>query len=96
MISGLPRPAIAGSARLRAGIASLRSSGIGLISVFIGEKPDTIMPGAIGHRKRAAPRLQLGRRPRSPLAPPAVASRSASAAARRWLLGFGFGDVGHR
>ena len=37
MISGLPRPAITGSARLRARIAqNLRISGIGLISVFIG------------------------------------------------------------
>ena len=45
MISGLPRPAIAGSASCAPASASLRISGIGLISVFIGMKPETMVPG---------------------------------------------------
>ncbi len=55
MISGLPRPAIAGSASCAPASASLRISGIGLISVFIGEKPETIMPGltATGNARAA-------------------------------------------
>ena len=47
MISGLPRPATTGSASPAPAVASLRMSGSGLISVFSGEKPDTMMPGAI-------------------------------------------------
>ena len=41
MISGLPRPAIAGSASRAPSWAALRIKGRGLISVFIGEKPET-------------------------------------------------------
>ena len=52
MISGLPRPAIAGSASCAPASASLRMSGIGLISVFIGKKPETIVPAHL-NRKRA-------------------------------------------
>ena len=37
MIKGLPRPAIAGSARPAPASANLRINGIGLISLFIGE-----------------------------------------------------------
>ena len=48
MISGLPRPAIAGSASCAPCSASLRMSGSGLISLFIGMKPATIVPGAMG------------------------------------------------
>ncbi len=47
MISGWPRPAIAGSASCAPASASLRISGSGLISVFIGKKPETMVPGAI-------------------------------------------------
>ena len=47
MISGLPRPAIAGSASCAPASASLRISGSGLISVFIGMKPETMVPGVI-------------------------------------------------
>ncbi len=45
MISGLPRPAIAGSASCAPASASLRNSGSGLISVFIGMKPETMVAG---------------------------------------------------
>ena len=45
MISGLPRPAITGSASCAPASASLRISGSGLISLFIGMKPETIVPG---------------------------------------------------
>src|SRR4051812_31995851 len=47
MVSGLPRPAIAGSASCAPPAASLRISGSGLISVFSGMKPDTMVPGMI-------------------------------------------------
>ena len=60
MISGLPRPATTGSASLAPASASLRSSGSGLISVFSGEKPDTIAPGCDRDRKRPR-RDRLGR-----------------------------------
>ena len=46
MISGLPRPAIAGSASCAPASASLRISGSGLISLFSGMKPETMAPGA--------------------------------------------------
>ena len=50
MINGLPRPAIAGSASCAPAAASLRSSGIGLISVFIGMKPETMVAGITCNR----------------------------------------------
>ena len=53
MISGLPRPATTGSASRAPASASLRISGSGLISLFIGMKPDTMAPGAIGDREGA-------------------------------------------
>ena len=55
MISGWPRPAIAGSASCAPASASLRISGSGLISLFIGMKPETIVPGftAIGNARAA-------------------------------------------
>src|SRR5262249_39413563 len=46
MVKGLPRPAIAGSASLAPASAKRRINGIGLISVFIGENPETTMPGS--------------------------------------------------
>ena len=52
MISGLPRPAMAGSANCAPAWLSLRNSGSGLISLFIGMKPATMVPGLIGKRKR--------------------------------------------
>ena len=47
MVSGLPRPAIAGSARRAPCSANLRSKGSGLISLFSGMKPETIVPWVI-------------------------------------------------
>src|SRR5262249_1829804 len=44
MINGLPRPAIVGSASRAPSWAALRIKGRGLISVFIGENPETITP----------------------------------------------------
>jgi len=44
-VSGLPRPATTGSARLAPPAASLRISGSGLISLFSGMKPETTTPG---------------------------------------------------
>ena len=93
MISGLPRPAIAGSASCAPASASLRMSGIGLISVFIGMKPETIVPGVIAHRKQSRGdclrrALTLGRRQR-------VAQRQRYGAQRGFRLG-DFGQVGHR
>ena len=49
MVSGLPRPATAGSASWAPASASLRISGIGLISLFKGMKPETIAPAATAH-----------------------------------------------
>ena len=54
MISGCPRPAMAGSASCAPASASLRNNGTGLISVFIGEKPETMVPGSDRHRECAA------------------------------------------
>ena len=67
-IAEFPRPhdqrlAAPGNGRqrqLRAGVASLRNSGIGLISVFIGEKPETIRPFTVTGNTRAA--IAFGRR----------------------------------
>src|SRR5439155_6388965 len=42
IVSGLPRPAIAGNASCAPSTARLRISGIGLISFPIGMKPETI------------------------------------------------------
>ena len=53
MVSGCPRPAIAGSASCAPASASLRISGTGLISLFSGMKPETIASAAHGDRKRA-------------------------------------------
>jgi hypothetical protein len=47
MISGLPRPAIAGSASRAPSWAALRIKGRGLISVFIGENPEMTMPAVM-------------------------------------------------
>ena len=82
MISGLPRPAIAGSASCAPASASLRISGSGLISLFIGMKPETIVPGvtATGNPRAAiasaaALRISAG-----------SASRRASASARSFAF----------
>ena len=69
MISGLPLPATTGNASLAPAASSRRSSGSGLISVRIGEKPDTITPGWIGSGNAraaiaSAARLPLGGRQR--------------------------------
>ena len=61
MISGLPRPAIFGSASVAPASASFFISGSGLISLLSGMKPETMVPGAIGKRKSAR-RNRLGRR----------------------------------
>ena len=47
IISGLPLPATTGSASPAPRSLSRRISGTGLISLFSGEKPDTIMPAVI-------------------------------------------------
>jgi hypothetical protein len=47
MVSGLPRPATAGSASCAPLPASLRISGTGLISLPIGMNPETIVCGVI-------------------------------------------------
>ena len=52
MISGLPRPAMAGSANCAPAWLSLRNSGSGLISLFIGMKPATIVARFDGKRER--------------------------------------------
>ena len=57
MISGLPRPSMAGSARCAPASASLRISGSGLISVFSGMKPETIVPGLTRRERRGRDRL---------------------------------------
>src|SRR5262249_51729019 len=44
IVKGLPRPAIVGSARFAPASARRRINGIGLISLFIGEKPETTVP----------------------------------------------------
>ena len=74
MISGYPRPAMAGSARLAPASASLRSSGMGLISdfAFIGMKPETMVPAATGTGNA-----------RSAIAAAAAARSAASNASRR-------------
>ncbi len=54
MISGLPRPPTTGSASCAPASARLRISGIGLISVFSGEKPETIVPGLMARGKGRA------------------------------------------
>ncbi len=83
MMSGLPRPAIAGSAKAAPASASLRISGSGLISVFIGIKPETILPAYLTVETRA-PRLS---RPRLPRAAAGSASRFARASLRSRALG---------
>ena len=45
MMSGLPRPAIFGSASVAPASASAFISGSGLISLLSGMKPDTMVPG---------------------------------------------------
>src|SRR5690348_1354848 len=47
MMSGLPRAAMAGSASFAPASASFLKRGSGLISLFSGMKPETIVPGAI-------------------------------------------------
>src|ERR1051325_3527176 len=78
MISGLPRSWIAGSAKLAPAAASLRISGNGLISDFIGMKPATIIPGLASASPRAAIASAAAARSSA-----GSASRLASAAARR-------------
>ena len=48
MTSGLPRPATTGSANCAPCPHSFFINGSGLISLFIGMKPETIAPGATG------------------------------------------------
>ena len=90
MISGLPRPAIAGSASCAPAASSLRINGSGLISVFSGMKPETIAPGLIASGN-AARRDRLG-------GLRALGGRNRIAADQRVLAdnGFQVGDrVGH-
>ena len=47
MVSGWPRRPVTGSARRAPASASFFISGSGLISLFIGMKPDTIVPAGI-------------------------------------------------
>jgi len=47
MVSGWPRRPVTGSASCTPASASFFISGSGLISVFIGMKPDTIAPAGI-------------------------------------------------
>ena len=72
MVSGLPRPAIAGSASCAPASASLRISGMGLISLFSGMKPETIASAAIATGNG-----------RSAIACAAAARMSAGSASRR-------------
>ena len=51
MTSGLPRLPVTGSASCAPASASVFISGSGLISLFIGMKPDTIAPAEIGTGK---------------------------------------------
>ena len=83
MTNGLPRPAIAGSASRAPASASLRISGTGLISLFIGEKPETIVPAANFDRKRA---------PQSPLPPPPARPQARRRAVRAPLRA-AFGQI---
>ena len=89
MTSGLPRPAIFGSANCAPASASFCISGSGLISLFSGIKPDTMVPREIGSgnaraaiASAAAFRISAGK-----------ASRRA-AASRRSLV-FSIGDIVH-
>ncbi len=86
MISGLPRPAIAGSASRAPASASFCISGSGLISLLSGMKPETITPGAIGSGNAAR---------RSPPPPPCVPRRAArrAAPARRAQFDFRLRDA---
>ena len=77
MISGLPRPATTGSASFAPASASLRISGSGLISLFSGEKPDTMAPGAIATGNGRAAIASRGR-----LRAPRPAARRAARALR--------------
>ena len=69
MVSGCPRPATAGSASCAPASASLRISGMGLISLFSGMKPETIASAATASGSgrsaiawAAAARMSAGRR----------------------------------
>ena len=88
MISGLPRPATTGSASCAPASASLRISGTGLISLFIGEKPETIVPGSIGNRKRPrGDRLGRGLRARPPATRRAARARRLRSSALNSSIG---------
>ena len=78
MISGLPRPAMAGSARRAPASASLRISGTGLISLFIGENPDTIIPRSMrtGNERVAIVSAAVARMPAGNASRRANASRA--------------------
>jgi len=82
MINGLPRPAMTGNASRAPLCASFRINGTGLISLFIGENPDTTTPGSIliGNGRAAmdsaaAARVAAG-----------IASRNANASWRIWAF----------
>ena len=76
MVSGLPRPATAGSASCAPKSASLRINGMGLISLPIGMKPATIASGitATGNGRAAMACAAAARTP----------AGSASRRARAW------------
>src|SRR5215510_2605128 len=82
MINGLPRPAIAGKASPAPSWAALRIKGRGLISVFIGENPETIMPVvmATGNGRPAIASAAAAR------ASDGKASRRVKASTRSWDL----------
>jgi hypothetical protein len=72
MVSGSPRPATTGSAKAAPASANLRINGSGLISLFIGMKPDTIVCGPTASGKA-----------RAAIASAAAWRRSAGSASRR-------------
>ena len=83
MISGLPRPAIAGSAKLAPRLASFCISGSGLISLLSGMKPETIAPGgtATGNGRAAIASARSGVVRRQRIAARACAATRSSALA---------------
>ncbi len=83
MISGLPLPATTGKASVAPASASLRMSGTGLISLFIGMKPDTTAPGSIarGNGRAAIASAAAARSSRGKASRRASASRRSTALA---------------